>query len=378
MNKEISTITVHLDRRVDDSYPIHIGSGMLPETLGEELQRLKPSRIALITDSHLHQLYKKDLESMLQGTLHRIIVFRAGEAAKNMQTIMELLGGMASLEMDRKSLVIALGGGVCGDMAGFASSIYMRGIPYIQVPTSLLAMVDSSVGGKTGVDTRYGKNLIGSFCQPAGVIIDTRMLLTLPQEEFLNGLAEVIKYGLIADRVFFQWLADHQVDILQKNPEHLTYLVKKSCQAKALVVEQDEKESGLRQTLNLGHTIGHAIEHCSRFRIPHGFAVALGMAAAAYLSTQKARLEQSHMVEILELLRDFKLFSYLRDFNRLDKKKIWQAAARDKKNVAGKTNIVLLDAIGKVHQEEDRFSFPVTESEFTEALSMLTELFDGI
>ncbi len=379
MKNDISTkVHVHLKREIDDSYDISIGHGNLKDDLSGIIEKLKPTKLAVITDNVLYNLYKSQLENILKSHDYKILVFRSGESSKNMNTILELFGGLASIGMDRKSLVVAFGGGVCGDMAGFVASIYMRGISFIQVPTSLLSMVDSSVGGKTGVDTRYGKNMAGAFYQPRAVVIDTLLLDTLPEQEFINGMAEVIKYGLIGDKNFFSWLSNHQIDILQKDPEKMQYLVQKSCQAKALVVEQDEKEGGLRQTLNLGHTIGHAIEHVSRFRIPHGFAISLGMAAAAYLSTQKAALDKKELVEILEILRDFQLFRFLKDFKKLDLRKIWRAAASDKKNISGATRIVLLDAIGRVKQQDGSYSFSVSESEFLEALEMVDELFAGI
>ncbi len=241
---------------------------------------------------------------------------------------------------------MALGGGVSGDMTGFLASIYMRGIPFVQVPTTLLAQVDSSVGGKTGVDISEGKNLIGTFYQPRAVFIDTLVLDTLPEQEFLGGMAEVIKYGVIRDPEFFTFLEENRTGILAREQALLTSLIGRCCRIKADVVEEDEREGDLRRILNFGHTIGHAVEAASNFQLIHGLAISIGMRAAADLAVLAGLLPRQDAARLRTLLADYGLpVSVPAD---LDRASIKAFLKTDKKTIGGRVFFVLPEAIGRV------------------------------
>ncbi|MDJ0907572.1 MAG: 3-dehydroquinate synthase [Woeseiaceae bacterium] len=274
-------ITVELG---DRSYPIVIGSGLLGG--GFDLSEyLSDNDCLVVTNDTVGPLYKDALDSMLPEKLVPTVTLKDGEAHKTLESVATILDALVDARASRQTTVIALGGGVVGDMAGFAAASYMRGVGFIQVPTTLLAQVDSSVGGKTGVNHAKGKNLIGAFHQPKLVLIDTDTLTTLPDRELEAGLAEVIKYGAIADIDFLSWLEDNIDALLAKDPAALAYAIKRSCELKAQVVAEDERESGRRAILNFGHTFGHAIEHCLGYgEWLHGEAVAAGMVMAAELS----------------------------------------------------------------------------------------------
>jgi 3-dehydroquinate synthase len=367
-------IHINLEKAVDLSYDITIGNGIFADTINSYLNNLSPSKIAVVTDSNIDNIYGDFLNDIFKEFSCVKAVFPAGEENKKMDTIMSLFSQLAQANLDRKSLMIAFGGGVTGDMAGFLASIYMRGIPFIQVPTSLLAMVDSSVGGKTGVDTPEGKNLAGAFYQPQSAIIDVGFLTTLPEIEFINGLAEIIKHSFIKSRDYFGFLSSNKDKILRKDEEILIQVIEKSCGIKARVVELDEKEAGLRQILNFGHTIGHAIENASDYKIPHGFSVALGMVAEAYIAVEKAGLKKSIFDIIVDTLKKFELLRFLPDIKSINKEKIRSSLFMDKKNKSGKINIVLLEDIGNVFDKDGKFSFSVSVDEIDKALDYIKEL----
>ena len=240
-------------------------------------------RYGIIADDTVAGLYGEAVQKSLRsaGIESELLVFAHGEAHKTLQTIGDLAGQLARLGFDRQDALIGLGGGVAGDIAGFLAASYMRGIPFVQLPTTLLAQVDSSVGGKTGVDIPEGKNLIGAFYQPKAVFIDISVLQTLPRQELLGGLAEVIKYGVIRDKEFFSFLRDNRQGILDLDPELIKKTCKICCSIKSAVVSEDEREGGMRRILNYGHTIGHAVEGASDYTLIHGLAVSIGMVAAA-------------------------------------------------------------------------------------------------
>ncbi len=275
------TITVDLGER---SYPIVIGSGLLGG--GFDLtEYLAGNDCLIVSNDTVAPLYLEKLEANLDGSAVDSICLPDGEAHKTGATMNLVLDKLVSTHANRDTTVIALGGGVVGDIAGFAAACYMRGVALIQVPTTLLAQVDSSVGGKTGVNHPEGKNLIGAFHQPNIVLIDTETLATLPDRELKAGLAEVIKYGAIADRDFFAWLENNVAALIAKDADALSHAIERSCQIKAEVVAGDEREAGKRAILNFGHTFGHAIEHCQGYgEWLHGEAVAAGMVMAAELS----------------------------------------------------------------------------------------------
>lgn len=276
-----TTVTVDFGER---SYPIVIGTGLLDG--GFDLSEyVKGSDCLIVSNDTVANLYLDRLLPNLAGRDASSISLPDGEAHKTMATMQTILDALARTGAGRDTTIVALGGGVIGDIAGFAAACYMRGVSFIQVPTSLLAQVDSSVGGKTGVNHEKGKNLIGAFHQPQVVMIDTRTLGTLPDREIKAGLAEVIKYGAICDLQFMAWLEDNVQALLDKEPEALAYAIQRSCELKAEIVAADEREAGRRALLNFGHTFGHAIEHCLGYgEWLHGEAVAAGMVMAAELS----------------------------------------------------------------------------------------------
>ncbi|MDH3265519.1 MAG: 3-dehydroquinate synthase [Gammaproteobacteria bacterium] len=275
------TISVDLG---DRSYPIVIGHGLLGGNF-DLAPHLAGNDCLVVSNDTVAPLYLDELLGNLRGCSVESINLPDGESFKNLETASAILDKLVATRANRDTTVLALGGGVVGDITGFAAACYMRGVAFVQVPTTLLAQVDSSVGGKTGVNHPQGKNLIGAFHQPNIVLIDTDTLETLPDRERRAGLAEVIKYGAIADAEFFGWLEENMPDLLRKNPEALAHAIGRSCELKAEVVAEDEREAGRRAILNFGHTFGHAIEHCQGYgEWLHGEAVAAGMAMAAELS----------------------------------------------------------------------------------------------
>lgn len=339
------TIQVGLGVR---SYPITIGSGVMAQ-IGTSLQAANiAKRYGIISDDRVSALYGEQIRRSLQqaGISSELIVFDNGEASKHLQTIGTLASELAALGFDRGDSLLALGGGVVGDITGFLASIYMRGIPFVQVPTSLLAQVDSSVGGKTGVDIPEGKNLIGTFYQPKAVYIDTDVLKTLPVEEFLSGMAEVIKYGASIDANFFIWLGENREAILALEPAAIVPMIRRCCEFKASVVEQDEREGGLRRILNFGHTIGHAVEAASGYQLIHGYAVAIGMRAVAELAVRCGYADKGVAAMILELLRQYRLPTEIP--TGLDRDALRRYLQADKKTIGGRVFFVMPEAIGKV------------------------------
>ncbi|MGH7426181.1 MAG: 3-dehydroquinate synthase [Candidatus Methylomirabilales bacterium] len=282
----MARVTVNLR---DRSYPIYIGANILPE-VGSLARPLDLSgRGALITNPVVGQLYGQQVLSSYErtGIALTLLEVPEGEEFKTLHTAADLYEKLLPLGLDRRSPIVALGGGVIGDLVGYVAATFMRGLPLIQMPTSLLAQVDSSVGGKVGVNLPQAKNMVGAFYQPRFVLSDVSLLSTLPPPEFRAGLAEVVKYGVIADRPFFEWLEDNMTGILEGREEALIHVVKTSCRIKAAIVEQDEKDEGIRGVLNFGHTVGHALEAVTGYGVfRHGEAVAVGMVAAARISCQ--------------------------------------------------------------------------------------------
>jgi 3-dehydroquinate synthase len=328
------------------SYPILIGSDIL-SGLGEELRRLEfPRRVAVVSNPTVTALYGEKVLANLAAKDFRaeLITIGDGEEFKSLQTLEEIFSQLIRLGFDRGSGMLALGGGVVGDITGFAASTYLRGVPFVQVPTTLLAQVDSSVGGKTAVNHPLGKNLIGAFYQPRLVHIDVATLHTLPEREYAAGLAEIVKYGVIRDREFFRWLATHRQAVMDQAPEALITLVKRSCQIKADVVEIDEKESSLRAILNFGHTYGHAVETLSGYGVVrHGEAVAIGMVVAAAVAAELGLCRNEDIVAIRDLLSAFGLPVQLPD---LPLGSVLEVMARDKKVKGGVLRLVLNRGLG--------------------------------
>lgn len=339
----MSVLQIDLGER---SYPIIIKCGYLQE-IGRDLQAKKiGKRYGVITDDHVATLYGEVFMTILKsaGIEAELLTFPSGEVSKSLQTIGDLAGRLARLGFDRKDALVGFGGGVTGDLTGFLASAYMRGIPFIQVPTTLLAQVDSSVGGKTGVDIPEGKNLVGAFYQPQVVYIDPLLLTTLASAELLGGLAEVIKYGVIGDSDFFNFLCDNRSKILNLDEDLIVKTVSACCRIKADIVSQDEREGGLRRILNFGHTIGHAVEGASDYTIIHGLAVAIGMAAAAKLAVLAGLLPHQDAQIITETLVAYGMPVDIP--KNLDRKRIKKYLLADKKTVGGTVHYVLPTRIG--------------------------------
>jgi 3-dehydroquinate synthase len=327
------------------SYAIHIGDGLI-ETLPKMLGGQGVSRIAVVTNPTVANLYLDRMQTVLaDGGLPVVpIVIPDGEVHKTLATWTTVHDQLLSARLDRKSVIIALGGGVVGDIAGFAAATYQRGIAFIQVPTTLLAQVDSSVGGKTGVNHSLGKNMIGAFYQPRLVVIDTSTLATLPERELRAGLAEVIKYGLIRDHDFFAWLEDNVQALMARDPEALAHAIEVSCRHKAEVVANDETEQGDRALLNLGHTFGHAIEAGLGYGTwLHGEAIAAGTVLAARLS---ARLGWLNELDVDRIVTLFTAAGLPIQGPPLGADRYLELMSHDKKVVSGNARLVLLRTIG--------------------------------
>jgi 3-dehydroquinate synthase len=357
----MSVLPVGLGAR---SYTITIEPGCLGKIAATLKSDHPASHYCIVSDDTVAGLYGKRLLGDLrgQGLAADLLSFPHGEAHKNIATVAQLASGAAQLGLDRKSMIIALGGGVSGDIAGFLASAYMRGIPFVQAPTSLLAQVDSSVGGKTGVDIPEGKNLFGSFYQPRAVFIDPEVLRTLPEEQYLNGLAEVIKHGVIRDADYFGFMDDRFEDIMALDGSALQDLIFRSCQIKAEVVAEDETETNIRRILNFGHTIGHAVEAASEFSILHGFAVSIGMLAAARIAEMKSMLDAAGIARLTDLLKRYKLPTEIPP--AIDRERIRAYLLTDKKRIGGITSFILPEAIGRVTITDD-----VTTEQINRALA---------
>lgn len=339
-------INVELKKPVNKSYDIYIGHDIL-DRLPPLLGRNKwGDRYIVITDENVDALHGNDfLNRMKKASIPmEKLSFPAGERSKNSKWLLKLAEKLLALGCDRGTCLLALGGGVVGDITGFLASIYMRGINYLQVPTTLLAQVDSSIGGKTGIDIPAGKNLLGTFHQPKAVFVDTSFLSTLPELEFKNGLAEVVKYGLIESPEVFLLLEEKKKEILHRQTEVLNHIIVESCRIKKEIVELDECEAGVRRILNFGHTVGHAIERALDYTYPHGQAVSVGMVAAARLSEAMGYLDSAVRKKIETLLQDLELPCYLPP--GVDPESITAGIQTDKKKERGHVKFVLLKDVG--------------------------------
>src|SRR5665213_3559455 len=332
------------------SYNIKVGGGLLPR-LGAECARLKLGpRCAVITDSNVGRHFAKVALKSLAASGFALVLISvpAGEKSKRMAAVEMCYDQLAAHRLERKSFIIALGGGVVGDLAGFVAATYLRGIPFVQVPTTLLAQVDSSVGGKTGVNLKAGKNLVGAFYQPRLVLCDLDTLKTLPKREYISGLAEIIKYGIIYDAILFAQLERNLPKLLQRDEATLSTVIARCCEIKADVVGRDETDNGLRAILNFGHTIGHAIENSSGYgKFLHGEAIAIGQVAAAKLSHEILGLPSGDVARIEKLFVQAGLPVRIK-LDSARRKKLLAAMQLDKKVSAGEIKFVLAEKIGKV------------------------------
>lgn len=352
------------------SYPILIGQGML-ENAAEHLCALNPSQVVVVTHPQLAQWYGEPLQASLQQAgLHAyLLTVPPGERTKRWEVAGRALRWMAQRALDRRCVVVALGGGVVGDLAGFVAACYLRGVRYVQIPTTLLAQVDSSVGGKTGVNLPEGKNLVGAFHQPSLVLIDPETLRTLPRRQFRAGLAEVLKYGLIADPLLWELVNTEAPSLRRGECERIGEIVYRCCLMKARIVSEDETEQGVRAILNFGHTVGHALEAVGGYgRLLHGEAVAIGMVSAALVGEIVGVTPAGTAQQIARSLRALGLPVALPAKVEFDS--LLQVMSRDKKAREGRVRFVLLERIGQA-----RLPIAVNEEEVLRALGQHREQF---
>ncbi|MEQ1793569.1 MAG: 3-dehydroquinate synthase [Nitrospira sp.] len=345
MGKGEQRVSVSLGAR---SYDILIKPGLIAD-IGKRLPLVtSTARVAIVTDRHVARHYLQAVRSQCEqaGFIVTPIVLPPGEKNKTLATVGKVLDVLAKERFERKSLLLALGGGVVGDITGFAAAIYQRGISFVQVPTTLVAQVDSSVGGKTGVDHRLGKNLIGAFHQPKAVWIDPLLVQTLPKREWVAGLAEVIKYGIISDKAFFAYLERAMPSLLKLDPQAVMKIVKRSCEIKAQVVGEDEQESDRRRILNYGHTIGHALESLGGYRsLIHGEAVGIGLVLEADLASHQGYCDAG----TVDRIRSLVCAAGLSDRTTIESAgKVWAAMQHDKKVSQGNVVGVWPESIGRV------------------------------
>lgn len=332
----------------ENSYEIFIGKNLFEEAAKFANAPIFSKKILIVTDENIFKLYGETLRKIFcrYESNFEIEVIPPGETSKTLETAEKLYTCAIESQLDRKSVIMAIGGGVVGDLAGFVAATYLRGVNFIQVPTTLLAQVDSSVGGKTAVNHKLGKNLIGAFYQPKAVFIDVSTLKSLPAREIRAGLGEIVKYGVISDAKFFDYLEENIEGILSGNVEVLKHIVKRSCEIKAEVVSKDEKESGLRKILNFGHTIAHAIEEETAYKkYSHGEAVDIGMIGAALISQKLGYVDAAKVTRLKNLIENFGMYTYCENCGV---EGIYKALFRDKKTIGGKINWVLMKDFGDV------------------------------
>lgn len=357
------TIMVHYENK--PLYDITIERNY--NKLGEILQNLNTDghKLCIVADSHVAPLYLDEVMKIAEEHSVKAIshVFEAGEQSKNLDTVGDLYEHLIVEHFDRKDTLIALGGGVVGDLTGYTAATYLRGIRVIQLPTSLLAMVDSSIGGKTGVDFRGYKNMIGAFHQPSAVYMNLSVLLSLTDEQYYSGFGEIIKHGLIKDMSYFEYLNGHLDMIKERNPDVLEEVVYGSCEIKRKVVENDPKEKGERALLNFGHTLGHAIEKLENFKMLHGECVAVGMITAGYISMKRNMISASQYDTIVNMVKTLKLPTSVSGITAGD---VVNISKSDKKMDAGQIRFILLDKMGNAVITSD-----VKDEEMLEALEQI-------
>ena len=340
------TLKVNLDKKILSSHEIRIGHNIMDRMVLLIAKNYKASRYVIVTDSNVNRLYGQTLlVAMTQaGFKASVMEIPAGESSKNMSTVMDITGRLLADGADRGTLLVALGGGVVGDLTGFVASIYMRSVPYIQIPTTLVGQVDSAIGGKTAVDLPQGKNLLGTFYQPRAVFVDLNFLDTLPDREFNNGLAEMIKYGIIEDEKLFQLLEEDMDAVKSRDSVHWVKMIETCCRIKKSIVEIDEREQGLRRILNFGHTLGHALETVSDYALSHGEGVALGMVAAAKLSVKMQYLSEDELIRVEHVIAHAGLPT--RILASFDPKAVIDCLKMDKKKKDDVIHFVLIKKIG--------------------------------
>lgn len=355
------TLTIHYDNKPCYDITFAQSFSQLPKLLSANTTA--PRKLAIITDTTVASLYGNELKELLEPVSAKCVVFafEAGESHKTLDTVRDLYTFLIKEGFDRKDLLIALGGGVVGDVTGYTAATYLRGIDYIQVPTTLLAQVDSSIGGKTGVDFDGYKNMVGAFYMPRLVYMNIAALQTLPDRQYYNGFAEVMKHALIKSNTFYVWLLEHMYEIQERDPVVLEEMIFKSCTIKKLVVEKDPYEQNERAILNFGHTIGHAIEKAGNFSLYHGECVALGCVAAAFLSWKRNWLSMEEYYEVRDMFVPFCLPISIDNINPAE---ILQLTKADKKMESGHIKFILLKAVGKAVIDKT-----VTDNEILNAIN---------
>ena len=318
------------------------------QDLAIELEALgiKERRICIITDSIVEKLYAEEVAGLIKDKCKKTVIFSfpSGEASKTLDTVQQAYTFLIKADFDRKDILIALGGGVVGDLTGFIAATYLRGIDFIQIPTTLLAQADSSIGGKTGVDLDGYKNMVGAFYMPKLVYMNVSTLKTLEERQYFSGFAEIMKHGLIRDHIFYVWLLENMYEICDRDPNILEEMVIRSSNIKKMIVEKDPKEQGERALLNFGHTIGHALEKAKNFELYHGECVALGCVAAAYISWKHELLTMDEYYEIRDMFVPFNLPISI---DHIDPEEILRLTKSDKKMEAGQIKFILLKKVGK-------------------------------
>lgn len=366
-------LKVELKKTVDNSYPIEIGSQLLGKASTYIKKATKAKKLLIVTNETVYKLYYQKLVANLKDFEIEKIILKDGEKEKTIGSLQKIWDKALKIKLERKDAIIALGGGVIGDITGFAASTYLRGIDFIQIPTTLLAQVDSSIGGKVAINHPLGKNMLGAFYQPKLVLIDTTTLKTLPERELKTGLGEVLKYAFIEKSCalgenidLFEFLKANKASIYNFDSIILEKLVEYCCKLKASVVSKDEKESGLRAILNLGHTIGHAIEKTTGYKkYTHGEAISLGMVGALKLALDKNLIDANYMQEALELLTQYEILCK----PSVDVKKVAQATAYDKKVVDSKVRFILPTAKAEVAIFDD-----ITQSDIIKAVNYIKKM----
>lgn len=362
-SKSTSTITV---KAKNGTYDIQIRDSFADLAENLKAAGCEGHRICIVTDSNVAPLYLEEIRKIAAECCDYVDVFEfpAGEQNKTLDTVKALYEKLIQAGFDRKDYLLALGGGVAGDLTGYAAATYLRGIKFIQVPTTVLSQVDSSIGGKTGVDFDQYKNMVGAFHQPVLVYINCAVLKTLPDEQLSNGLAEVLKHGLILDADYYEWMIEHMGDLDDREMDVLTEMVERSCEIKKYIVEKDPDETkGDRALLNFGHTLGHAIEKTMNFELLHGECVALGSVAAAYISWKRGMIDEDEFYEIRDMNVGFGLPI---SFEGVTVEEVVAATKKDKKMEAGKIKFVLLKKLGQACIVND-----VTDDEMFAAVKTL-------
>ena len=335
----------------------------LKEWVGDDHSK----KVCIVSDTNVASIYLDKIRSLIEIQYPQVFsfVFEAGEQSKNLDVVQQLYEHLTINHFDRHDFLIALGGGVVGDLTGFAAATYLRGIDFVQLPTSLLAQIDSSIGGKTGVDFLQYKNMVGAFYQPKLVYMSMEVFETLPRRQFANGMAEELKHGLIKDRDYYLWMRDHKGAIMGKDPQTMLHMLETGCQIKKTVVEHDPTEKGERALLNFGHTIGHAIEKMSDFSLLHGECVSIGMVAAAYLSKKHGYLSDQEFTELLQVLKDYELPVSISGFSGAD---ILATTKSDKKRIGSQIKFILLHAMG-----DACIDLSLSDEELLEAINFIME-----